>query len=356
MKRKDSVLLIVILYLILVGIFLSTGARLQDTVIFSVLSALIIVSSILLRQYYLKNNNSLKKRLISLSISYIKLTIFSVVIKELTGFSVDYSFLVLFFVALSIFTLWEFLELKLWEKGVLVLVLITVLGIRSYENADSSSAYRLYHSELGDISSSEQIEELLDHDYRKNFSEKDYQKLQPYFTPDQNKRLVRYSRPALLEFEDGQILLLEVSQEDPDSFKTIELLPEKVGSYFRYYPLEIERKGDYPKNIKEEKKEAIIETRGAFISHHSHYQKNEWYEKLIRIFGENKVWDKLEMLRAPEGPIQGAGINKEGYLYFRFCTDWDIDKEILDEIYVQFRDYAVKNDIQEVPVVFKWVE
>ena len=68
------------------------------------------------------------------------------------------------------------------------------------------------------------------------------------------------------------------------------------------------------------------------------------------------MWDKLEGLRAPVGPLQGAGISNNGYLHFRFCQGWEVDKKILDEIYVQFRDYAAKNDIPELPVVFEWAD
>ncbi len=77
------------------------------------------------------------------------------------------------------------------------------------------------------------------------------------------------------------------------------------------------------------------------------------------MFGEKKVWDnlwnKLDVLQAPEGPVRGAGTSWGGYLHFRFCRDWEVDKEVLDKIYAQFRGYAEKNDIPELPVVFKWV-
>jgi len=123
-------------------------------------------------------------------------------------------------------------------------------------------------------------------------------------------------------------------------------------------PLEIERKADYPKGKEDSK--GIIESRGSFISHASIYQEQEWYEELIGVFGEKKVWDELlrgmDDLRAPEGPIYGWGTNREGYLFFRFCQDWEVDKEVLDEIYVRFHDKAAKHDISHLPVVFEWAE
>lgn len=61
LKRKDSVLLIVILYLFLVGIFSGAGAGIQEFIIFAVLSALLIASSFLIRHYYPTDKNSLKQ-------------------------------------------------------------------------------------------------------------------------------------------------------------------------------------------------------------------------------------------------------------------------------------------------------
>lgn len=78
---------------------------------------------------------------------------------------------------------------------------------------------------------------------------------------------------------------------------------------------------------------------------------------MIGVFGDKKVWDELwkelDGLFAPEGPVQGAGTSREGYLFFRFNRDWEVDKEVLDDIHIQFRDYAAKNDISELPVAFK---
>lgn len=360
---KNNILRIVIIYLILVGIFSNTGLGIKDFVIFGVLSTLVIVSSFFIFHYYLTDKNSLKQHLICICISFIKLSIYSVVLKELTGFWIDYSILALFFIAQLIFTIWEFLNLSLWEKGVLVLVLLTILVVRSYESTQPQTAYHLYRSELSNVSNHEEILDLFVEDYSNNFTMEDFQDFKPYLNPLKGQRLLRFSQPTLLEFEDGQIVMFEVSREDSDNklrVSNIELLPEKISSYFRYYPLEIERKAEYPKNIIAEDKEAIIETKGAFISDANPYQEIEWYDKLIGVFGEKKAWEymwnKLEGLRAPEGPIVGAGTSHKGYLHFRFSSDWEVDKEVLNEIYVQFRDYAVKNDILELPVLFEWAD
>ena len=205
----------------------------------------------------------------------------------------------------------------MWEKGVLVLVLITVLGVRVYESAresaQPSTAYHLYRSEVRNVTHYEEMLDLLLEDYRKDFSPEDFQDLNPYLDPFQEQRLLRFIQPALLEFEDGQMVMLEVPREDPDNklrFSNIELLPDEIGSYFRYYPLEIERKADYPKDKEEEDRKAIIETRGTFVSHASLYQEQEWYEELIGVFGDKKVWDELwkelDGLFAPGRPCAGS--------------------------------------------------
>ncbi len=335
----------------------------QDFVILAVLSALVIGSSFFISRNYLTDKKSLKQRLISICISYIKLTIFYIVLKELTSFSVDYSILVLFFIALCIFTLWELMNLNLWEKGLLILVLITILGIRSYENAGPSTAYHLYQSELLHVENHGEILDLFHEEYRNEFTPEDFQKVKPYLNPVKEQRLLRFYQPALLEYEDGQVMMLEISRENSNNklqFRHIKLLPEEVGSYFRHYPMEIERKAEYPQNIIEEEREAIIETKGSFISHASIYQEIKWYEKLIGVFGEKKVWDdmwlKLEGLLAPEGPVYGAGTSDNGYLFFIFNSDWKVDQVILNEIYAEFSEYATKNDINELPVVFKRVD
>ncbi|MDD4239251.1 MAG: hypothetical protein PHT62_11965 [Desulfotomaculaceae bacterium] len=358
MKRKNRILLLVILYVFLVGFFSSTGTGMQELIIFAILTAMVIASSFIVWHYYLTDKNSLKQRLIYICISFIKLTVFTVAVKELTGVTLEYSALVVFFIAYTIFTLWQFLDLSVWEKGVLVLVLVTVLGVKAYERAEPSTAYQLYRSELSEVTHYEEMQDLLQEDYWIDFTTEDFQGLKPYLALFQEQQFLRFFQPAFLEFEDGQMVMLEVSRKDPDNklrFSNIKLLPEEIGSYFRYYPLEIERKADYPKGKKDSK--AIIETRGAFISHASLYQEREWYEKLIGVFGDEKVWGELlvemDSLQAPEGPICGWGTSSEGYLFFRFCQDWEVDKEVLDEIYIQFQDKAAKHDIFHLPVVFQ---
>lgn len=319
------------------------------------MSALFIALSFLIRHYYLTDKNSLKQHLIFICISFIKITIFIVAVKELTGVSLNYSVLVLFFVALTIFTL--------WEKGVLLLVFITVLGIRVYNSAESSTAYQLYNSSLSKVTRYEEMHGLLLDGYREDFTPEEFQELKPYLDSSQGQRFLRFYQPAFLEFEDGRIIMLEVSRADADKqlrFSNIELLPEEIGSYFRYYPLEIERKADYPKDKEEEDRETIIETRGKFVSHASLYQERGWYEELIGVFGDEKVWNELwkelDGFLAPEGPVQGAGTSRGGYLVFTFYRDWKVDKEVLDEIYLRFRDKAAKHGISHLPVVFEWAE
>lgn len=73
LKRIDSVLLIVILYLSLVGTFSGAEAGIKEFVIFALLSALLIASSFLIRHYYPTDKNSLKQRFISICISFVNL-------------------------------------------------------------------------------------------------------------------------------------------------------------------------------------------------------------------------------------------------------------------------------------------
>lgn len=357
MKRKNSASLLVILFLLLVSFFYSTEPGIQEFIIFSVLSAFLIISAFLTRHYYMTDNSSLKQRVIYICIAFVKTTIFYVAVIELTGFSLDYSFIALFFIALSIFTLWESLNLTMLEKGVLVLTLVAILGVRIYEGTVTtpSTAVQLYRSELREGVSFKNIQDLLLEDYREDFTLEKFRDLEPYL----QQFPLRYNQPALLEFKDGQMVMVEVSREDqykPLRISNIELLPEEIASYFRYYPLEIERKADFPEGMVGS--ETIIETRGAFVSRASFYQERDWYEQLVSVFGEKEVWDELwgelDGLLAPEGPVRGAGINNKGYLEFTFYEDWKVDKEVLDEIYALFRDKASKHDITDLPVVFKY--
>ncbi len=48
--------------------------------------------------------------------------------------------------------------------------------------------------------------------------------------------------------------------------------------------------------------------------------------------------------------------SREGYLHFRFCRDWEVDEEVLDEIYARFRDKAAKHSIPDLPVAFEWAD
>lgn len=357
MIRKNDVLPPVILFLLVVGFFYNMSASVQEFIVIAVLTALLMLTAYLTRHYYMTDRNSLKQSIISICISFIKFTIFYVAVNELTGFSLDYKFFVLFFSALLIWTLWEKLHLTKLEKGVLVLTLLSILGMRYYDAAVTTpaTAVQFYRSELGEITSFENMQDLLMEDYREELTLEDFRDLEPYL----QQPPLRYNQPALLEFKDGQMVMLEVSREDSDKplrISSIELLPEKVASYFRHYPLEIERQADYPQG--NEGDGVIIESRGAFVSRASFYQERDWYERLISVFGKKEVWDELweelDGLQAPEGPIRGSGTNKDGYLEFRFYEDWEVDQEVLDEIYAVFKNRASEHGITDLPVVFKW--
>jgi len=356
-KRKNNILFLVILFVLLVGIFYSTEPGMKELIIFTALSALMTIAIYLAVRYYMTDNVSFKQRVILLCITLVIITIYYVAAKELTGFSLNYAFIVSFMVALAIQMLWTSLKLTAFEKGVLVLTLISVLGVTVYQSiiTKHSTAIDLYSSELRGETNFESFKVLLSKDYRDNFNLEEFRNLEPYLqqTP------LRYNQPVLLEFEGGQMVMMEVGvSQEPNSplrIKNIELLPEKIASYFRYYPLKIERKADFPKG--KEGDESIIEARGAFLSRTSSSQEKDWYEQLISVFGKKEVWDelwgKLEVLRAPEGPVLGSGTNSQGYLEFKFDNNWEIDNEVLDKIYTVFRDKASEHDITDLPVVFE---
>ncbi|MGI6648837.1 MAG: hypothetical protein ACOX5W_07190 [Bacillota bacterium] len=359
MKGKNNILLLTILFVLLVGIFYSsTEPNMQELIIFTLLSALMMFAFFLTNRYYITDKSSLKQRIIFICMVFITITIFYVTAKELTGFSLEYVPIVLFLVALIISTLWESLDLTMLEKGVLALTLISVLGVTAYQSISSkpSTAIQLYRSELREGTNFENIQELFFEDYRDDFTLEEFQNVEPYL----QQHPLRFNQPALLEFEDGQMLMIEVgvSQEpnNPLRIKNIELLPERIASYFRYYPLEIERKADFPRGKEED--ESIIETRGAFISRASFRQERDWYEQLIGVFGKKEVrdelWEELEGISAPEGPVRGSGTSSEGYLEFRFDNDWEVNKEILDKLYNAFQDKASEQGITDLPVVFRW--
>ncbi len=357
MKKKESVLLAVILFLLLVGIFYSTGPDMRELTIFTVLSALLLFVTFLVRYYYVTDQGSLKHRVIFPCICFINVTVYYVAVKELTGFSLDDRIIHLFLLSSLIFTLWELLDLTLLEKGVLILTLAAILAVSIYEGTVTtpSTAAQFYHSELREATAYEDFKALLLDDSQRDFTLEDFQNLEPYL----QQFPLAIKQPALFEFKDGQMLLVEVSREDNDKplrISNITLLPEEIASYFRYYPLEMERKADFPLNRGDDK--AIIETRGAFISRANFYQERDWYEQLISVFGKREVWDnlweKLEGMRAPGGPVAGFGTNNEGYLEFIFGKNWEVEQEVLDKIYEVFQIYAAEHNITALPVVFKW--
>ncbi len=355
LKRKNS-LFLVILVLLVVGLFYSSGPNLQEFIVFIILTALLGTSAYFTRYYYMTDRKSLKQSIISICMSFIIFTVYYVAVNELTGFLLDYTVIVMMFFALLVSTLWERLNLIKLEKGVLVLTLVAVLGVMYYEGTVTTpaTAIQFYRSELEEGLDYENIRNLLMKDYQEEFTTERFNELKPYLqqTP------LRYNQPAILEFKDGQLVRLEVSHDQDKLLRInkIELLPEEIASYFRFYPLEIERQASFPRG--KEADEAIIGTRGAFVSRASFYQEREWYEQLLNVFGEKRVWDELwkelDGLRAPEGPIQGAGTNKDGYLEFRFHEEWKVDQEVLDEVYALFSNKALEHGIKDLPVVFKF--
>jgi len=358
MKRKNYILFQVIIFVLLVGSFYNTEPEIKELIIFTVLTGLVIVGIYLTNRYYMTDNSSFKQGVILLCMYLVIITVFHVVAKELIGFSLDYALIVLFMVIAAIKMIWMRLNITTFEKGVLVLTLISVLGVTVYQNrvTKNSTAIDLYRSEVRGETNFESFQELFLQDYRENITLKEFRDLVPYL----QQSPLRHNQPVLLEFEDGQMVMIEVgiSQElnSPLRIRDIELLPEKIASYFRYYPLEIERKADSPKG--KEGDESIIEARGAFLSRASSSQERDWYDKLISVFGKKEAWDelwgKLEGLYAPEGPVIGSGTNNQGYLEFRFYNDWEVDNEVLNKIYNVFQDKASEYGITDLPVVFRW--
>ncbi len=357
MKTRDSIFLLLIGFLLLVGIFHGTGAETRELVIFTISSALLAISLFLIRYYYLKDKNSLKQRVISICISFVLITLFYVVVREFTGFSLNYSTIILFNIALLIFTLWELLDLTRLEKGALVLTLATILAVRAYDvtTTTPANAIQLYRSELRGVTSYEKMQDILVDHFREDFTREDFRNLEPYL----QQHPLRSKQPALLEFEGGKMLLVETAYQESDGplrVSNITLLPEEIASYFRYYPLEITRDASLPADSEQD--ETIIEARGAFIGRATFQQERDWYDQLIGVFGEEEQWEglwkELDGMRAPEGPVMGFGTNPQGYLEFKFHEDWKPEAEVLDRIYQVFQEKALAQGISDLPVVFKW--
>ena len=214
MEKKYSVLLLGILFLLMVGFFYSTGPGMREFCIFTILSALLVFSVFLMRHYYKTDNSALNQGVIYICMGFIKISIFYIAVRELAGFSLNFSTIAFFFITLLIFTLWGNLDLTLFEKGVLVITLITIFGIRVYEGivTTPSTAVQFYRSELSEVTSYEDIQELLHDDFRKDFTLEDFQDLEPYL----QQYALRINQPTLLEFSDGRIILMEVFREDRD--------------------------------------------------------------------------------------------------------------------------------------------
>ncbi|MFZ7104962.1 MAG: hypothetical protein ACOWWO_20170 [Peptococcaceae bacterium] len=292
-KRKNNILFLVILFILTVGIFYRTGPGIKELIIFTVLSVLMMIAIYLTSRYYMTDNSCLKQRVIFFCMTFVIITIFCVAVQELAGFSVNYTLIVFFMAALVIQILWVNLHLTPLEKGVLVLTLLSFLGATIYQSiaAKHSTAIDLYRSQLREAANFESFQKLLLEDYRDNFTREDFRDLKPYL----QQVPLRYNQPVFFEFEDGRMVMIEagISQElnNPLRIKNIEVLPEKIASYFRHYPLEIERKADFLQGMKED--QSIIETRGAFLSRASSSQQRGWYEQLISVFGKKEVWDEL---------------------------------------------------------------
>ncbi|MTI85676.1 MAG: hypothetical protein FH756_17710 [Firmicutes bacterium] len=357
MKKRDSIFLLLILFLIMVGLFYGTGAETRELLIFTISSALLAISFFLIRYYYLTDKNSLKQRVISICISFVLITLFYIVVREFAGFSLNYSTIILFTISLLIFTLWEQLDLTLLEKGILVLTLVTILAVRAYDVTTTTPAnsIQLYRSELRGETSYEKVQDILVDDFRGEFTREDFRSLEPYL----QQHPLRSKQPALLEFEGGKMILVETAYQESDGplrVNNITLLPEEIASYFRYYPLEIKRDVNFPTDSEQD--ETIIEARGAFIGRATFQQERDWYDQLIGVFGEEELWEEswqeLDGVFAPEGPVVGAGTNSGGYLEFKFDEDWEPEKKVLDRIYEVFREKASKYGISDLPVVFKW--
>jgi len=356
MKKRDNIFLLLILFLIMVGLFHGTGAETRELLIFTISSVLLAISFFLIRYYYLTDKSSLKRRVIAICISFVLITLFYVVVREFIGFSLNYSTIILFNIALLIFTLWELLDLNRLEKGILVLTLVTILAVRAYDVTATTpaTAVQLYHSELRGETSYEDFQDILVDHFREDFTREDFRNLEPYL----QQHPLRSKQPALLEFEGGKMLLVETAYQESDGplrVSNITLLPEEIASYFRYYPLEITRDANFPADSEQD--ETIIEARGAFIGRATFQQERDWYDQLIGVFGEEELWEEswqeLDGVFAPEGPVMGAGTNSGGYLEFKFDEDWEPEEELLDKIYHVFRQKALKEGISDLPVVFK---
>lgn len=358
MTRRDY-LFTAALFLLLVGVFYKTGPGNLELAIFAVLAALATISLFLIKRHYSNKGASLKYHFIQLCMAFLVITVFYLALKALTGFSLNYSMLTMLFVALLVSAFWEGMDLTTFEKGVMAATIMAIIGGITYDTIATapSTALQFYNEMVRNVENYEDYRGLLREDFRDDFTVEIYEEARPYL--DQSP--LRYNQPAIIELRDGRMVILEVGLSHNEWNKPLritkfEQLPEEVASYFRYYPLEIERLADFPQG--EEDNDTIIEVRGAFVSEGSNHQKHDWYKQLISVFGDHRVWDELWQDLGTEfasgNPLRGSGTNSKGYLEVRLDESWQADERVLNEIYGRFQHKAAENGIEDLPMVFKW--
>ncbi|MCF8009686.1 MAG: hypothetical protein K9L17_00770 [Clostridiales bacterium] len=356
----NQIVWILVILIVSVGIFHGTDPGLRELLIFTVLSVLLVLSLYSTNRFYSTGRGTLKYRLIRTCILFMLFSLYFIAVRELTGFSLDYGLLVLFFIALAIFALWEHLDLTRMEKVILVLTLLVIILVKTYTTSViPKTSAQLYFSKIREVNNFEEFQETLTKDAGESFTREDFLEIKSHL----QEWPLNMTHPLIMEYEGGDMILLETAREHEDrplKVSNIELLPEEVASYFRYYPLEIEREADIPQNMEDDEEiteSKIIECRGAFVSHGTRQQKRDWYEQLISVFGDKETWDniwfELGGIQPPEGPVIGYGTESDGYLEISFDEEWEVDEKLLDKIYKLFHDKAKEHGIEDIPIVFK---
>ncbi|SFI18534.1 hypothetical protein SAMN05192551_1087 [Tindallia magadiensis] len=317
--------------------------------------------------FYIAHKNSTVKET---DPGYVKHTIFNilkifilasfyyVLLRMTTGYSHPVFIFIMLFVIVSLTSIWSQLPLSRNEKKVIIVAVMMSYGLFFFEAwyERPVSSFEFYHQELNQVKDYQTLEKLMTNPKDIGFTEEDFEKLLSY----QQAPAMAFRKVDFVEMWDGSLLHLDLYR-DPRSndirIYHMEWLPEEAAEHFREFPSELVRA---PMEESDMENGQFIKAKGHFIREGHHYHRMLWEDELGRVFGTKEVWDslwdELNDLQAPEGPVIGSGIHPDGYLHIRFREDWEKDLELINEMYEVFKDYAAENDIEALPMLFLYDE
>lgn len=210
--KRNYFIVIDSIFIASVGIFHGTGPEKHELILFTIFSAILVISVFFVRYFYLTDKKSLKQQVICICFFIIQITIFYIGVRVLTGFLLDYIIILFFTIVILLFILWEHLDFTILEKGIMILAVVVLLVVRAFDTVSTtpSTAVHLYNSELKGETSYEDLQDSLFGDYREVFTKEDFQDIELYL----QQLPLKITQPALIEFEGGDILLLEAPMKD----------------------------------------------------------------------------------------------------------------------------------------------